>query len=170
VVESWAAAGTPCAEQSPVNLRSGKVESERGRTVEASVGFIGAGVGTGLAWRDMVRAGLSVGACSSGPERVEHVGVCFYLCSNTCRDRKRANIAKGLVQICSWNLGLAIMCEFQWEICPSSQDMRTPNRVCRTVHPETKWMSNHVKRSWLRFKFFQGMPQVVWPLFVIWAK
>jgi hypothetical protein len=36
-----------------VILRSGEVESERGRTVEASVGFIGtgAGVGTGLAWR-----------------------------------------------------------------------------------------------------------------------
>jgi hypothetical protein len=23
------------------------------------------------------------------------------------------------------------MCEFQWEICPSSQDMLAPNRVCR---------------------------------------
>jgi hypothetical protein len=36
-----------------VVLRSGEVESERGRTVEASVGFIGAGagVGMGLAWR-----------------------------------------------------------------------------------------------------------------------
>ena len=52
MVGSRAAAGTPCAERSPVNLRSGEVESERGRTVEASVGFIGAGVGTGssVAW------------------------------------------------------------------------------------------------------------------------
>jgi hypothetical protein len=54
VVGSRAAAGTPCAERSPVNLRSGEVESERGRTVEASVSFIGvgAGVGTGsgVAW------------------------------------------------------------------------------------------------------------------------
>jgi hypothetical protein len=33
VVGSRAAAGMPCAEQSPVNLRSGEVESERGRTV-----------------------------------------------------------------------------------------------------------------------------------------
>jgi hypothetical protein len=51
VVGSRAAAGTPCAEQTPVNLRSDEVESERGRMVEASVGFIGtsAGVGTGLA-------------------------------------------------------------------------------------------------------------------------
>ena len=68
MVESWAAAGTPCAEQSPVILRSDEVESERGHTVEASVGFIGvgsgAGVGTGLAWRGTARAGLSAGACS----------------------------------------------------------------------------------------------------------
>jgi hypothetical protein len=169
VVGSWAAAGTPCAEQSPVNLRSGEVESERGRTVEASVGFIGAGMGTGLAWRGAVRVGLSARACSGAPECAEHVGVCFCLCSNACRDRKRANLAKGLVQISSWNLGLAIMCEFQWEICPSSQDMRKPNRVCRTVHPETKWMSNHVKRSWLRFKFFQGTPKVIWLLFAIYT-
>jgi hypothetical protein len=46
------AAGTTCAEQSPVILRSDEVESEQGRTVEASVGFIGASVGggTGSAW------------------------------------------------------------------------------------------------------------------------
>jgi hypothetical protein len=60
VVGSRAAAGTPCAERSPVILCSGEVESERGRTVEASVGFIGAGtgmcVGTGLAWRGARRA------------------------------------------------------------------------------------------------------------------
>jgi hypothetical protein len=173
VVGSRAAAGTPCAEQSPVNLRSDEVESERGRTVEASVGFIGAGVGvgvgvgTGLAWRGAVRAGPSAGACSGAPERVEHVGVCFYICSNACRDCKRANLAKSVAQISSWHLGLAITCEFQWEICPSSQDKRTPNRVCRTVHPETKWMSNHVQRSWLRFKFFQGAPKVIWLLFAI---
>jgi hypothetical protein len=49
VVGSRAAAGMPCAEQSPVILRSGEVESERGRTVKASVDFIGAGGGTGSA-------------------------------------------------------------------------------------------------------------------------
>jgi hypothetical protein len=171
VVGSRAAAGTPCTEQSPMNLRSSEVESERGHTVEALVGFIGAGagasMGTGLAWRGVVHAGSSAGACSGATERVEHVGVCFYLCSSVCRDHKRANLAMSLAQISSWHLGLAIMCEFQWEICPSSQDMRTPNRVCRTVHPETKWMSNHVKRSWLRFKFFQGAPKVIWLLFAI---
>jgi hypothetical protein len=152
-----------------VNLRSGEVESERGRTIEASVGFIGAGMGTGLAWRGAVRAGLSGGACSGAPERVEHVGVCFCLCSNACRDRKHANLAKSLAQISSWHLGLTIMCEFQWEICPSSQDMRTPNRGYHTVHPETKWMSNHVQRSWLWFKFFQGAPKVICLLFAIYT-
>jgi hypothetical protein len=110
VVGSRAAAGTPCAEQSLVNLRSSEVESERGRTVEASVGFIGAGMGTGLAWRGAVRAGSSAGACSGALERVEHVGVCFCLCSNVCRDRKRANLATSLAQISSSHLGLAIMC------------------------------------------------------------
>jgi hypothetical protein len=63
VVGSQATAGTPCVEQSPVNLRSGEVESERGHTVEASIGFIGAGagVGTGLAWCGAVRAGRALG-------------------------------------------------------------------------------------------------------------
>jgi hypothetical protein len=66
VVGSRAAAGTPCAERSPVNLRSGEVESERGRTVEASVGFIGATRtrARGLAWRGAARAGPSTGAFS----------------------------------------------------------------------------------------------------------
>jgi hypothetical protein len=67
VVGSRATAGTPCAERSPVILRSGEVESERGRTVEASVGFIGVGMGMGtsLAWRGVALAGPSAGACSS---------------------------------------------------------------------------------------------------------
>jgi hypothetical protein len=59
------AAGTPCAEQTLVIWRSSEVESERGRTVEASVGFIGAGAGggTGLAWCGAVRTGSGAGAC-----------------------------------------------------------------------------------------------------------
>jgi hypothetical protein len=64
VVGFRVAAGTPCTEQSPVNLRSGEVESERGHTVEASAGFIGAGAGMGSARRGVVRARLSAGACS----------------------------------------------------------------------------------------------------------
>jgi hypothetical protein len=47
-----------------VNWRSGEVESERRHTVEASVGFIGAGGGTGSAWCGAVRTGSSAGACS----------------------------------------------------------------------------------------------------------
>jgi hypothetical protein len=60
------AAGTPCTEQTPVIWRSSEVESERGHTVEALAGFIGAGAsrGTSLAWRSAVRAGSSAGACS----------------------------------------------------------------------------------------------------------
>jgi hypothetical protein len=86
VVGSRVAAGTPCAGQTPVILRSDEVESERGHTVEASAGFIGAGAGggTGSTWRGEVRAGLSAGACSGAPERVKHVGVCFCPCSNAC--------------------------------------------------------------------------------------
>jgi hypothetical protein len=70
VVGSRAASHTPCAERSPVNLRSGKVE--------ASVGFIGAGVGTGLAWRGAVRVGSSVGACS-GVARARRTCGCVIL-------------------------------------------------------------------------------------------
>jgi hypothetical protein len=60
------AAGTPCTEQTPVNLHSGEVESERGPTVVASIGFIGASAGRGtvLAWHSAVCAGPSAGACS----------------------------------------------------------------------------------------------------------
>jgi hypothetical protein len=76
VVGSRAAAGTPCVERSQVILRSGEVESERGRTVEASVGFIG--VGTGLAGRGAVRVGPSAGACS-GVARARRTRGCVIL-------------------------------------------------------------------------------------------
>jgi hypothetical protein len=82
VVGSRAAADTPCAERSPVNLRSGEVESERGRMVEALVGFIGAGadvgVGTGLAGRGVVLVGSSAGACS-GVARARRTRGCVIL-------------------------------------------------------------------------------------------
>jgi hypothetical protein len=95
------AVDTSCTEQSPVNWCSVEVESEQGHMVEASGGFIGegAGEGTSSAWRGMVRAGLSAGACSGAPECVEHVGVCFYPSSNVCRDRKRANLAMSLAPV-----------------------------------------------------------------------
>jgi hypothetical protein len=61
-----------------VILRSGEVESERGRMVEASVGFIGAGTGTGLAWHGAARVGLSAGACS-GVARARRTRGCVIL-------------------------------------------------------------------------------------------
>jgi hypothetical protein len=65
--------------------------------------FIGEGMGvdTRLARRGAARMGGALRACSGAPERVEHVCVCFCLCSSACRDQKRANLAKGLVQISS---------------------------------------------------------------------
>jgi hypothetical protein len=80
VVGPRATAGTPCVERSPVNLRSGEVESERGRMVEASVGFIGAstGVGMGLAWRGTTRAGPSAEAYS-GVARARRTRGCVIL-------------------------------------------------------------------------------------------
>jgi hypothetical protein len=95
VVGSRVAAGTLCAEQSLVILHSGEVESERGRTVEASVGFIGAGAGTGSAWRGAVRAGPSAGA-SSGNARARRTRDCVILplflrllSSQTCESRHK---------------------------------------------------------------------------------
>jgi hypothetical protein len=109
-------------------------------------------------------------ACSGAPECVEHVGVCFCLCSSVCRDHKRANLTKGLMQISSWHLGLARLCKFQWKICPRSQDMWAPSQVCRHCSPVTKPMSNHVKRPRFEFKFFREVPWVIWVLFYIWSK
>jgi hypothetical protein len=97
VVGSRVAAGTPRAEQSPVILRSSEIESEQGRTIEASVGFIGVGTGggTGLAWRSTVRTGSSVGACS-GDARARRTRGCVILplflrllCSQTCESRHK---------------------------------------------------------------------------------
>jgi hypothetical protein len=67
-------------------LRSGEVESERGRTVEASAGFIGAGAGsgTGLAWRGTGHGGSGAGRALARSGRVEHMEVCFCPCSNAC--------------------------------------------------------------------------------------
>jgi hypothetical protein len=47
VVGARAAAGTPCAGQTPAISCSGEVESERGRTTEVLAGFIGTGAGRG---------------------------------------------------------------------------------------------------------------------------
>jgi hypothetical protein len=81
-----AAAGTPSA---GVISCSGEVESARGSTVEASVGFIGAGAGrrTDVAWR--------------GAGHVEHVEVFFCPCSTAHRDGKRVNLGKNPTQASS---------------------------------------------------------------------
>jgi hypothetical protein len=91
-----AAAGTSLMGQTPANLSSGWVSDVRGCTVEAGMAFIA--VGAGLARRRAARVGRAPRACSSTPERVEHVCVCFCPCSNACWDHKRANLAKDLVQ------------------------------------------------------------------------
>jgi hypothetical protein len=85
-VGARAAAGTSCAGQTPLILRSGEVESERGRTVEASAGFIGAGAGSGtsFAWCGVGRAGSGAGRALARSGRVEQVEVCFCPCSNAC--------------------------------------------------------------------------------------
>jgi hypothetical protein len=85
-VDSRAAAGTPCAGQTLVILRSGEVESERRRTVQASAGFIGAGAGSGtsLAWLGAGHVGSGAGRALAMSGRVEHMEVCFCPCSNAC--------------------------------------------------------------------------------------
>jgi hypothetical protein len=71
------AAGTPCAEQSPVNWRSSEVESERGSTIEALVGFIG--VGGAWVWLGVARCarGRAPGRALVMLGRVEHVAISF---------------------------------------------------------------------------------------------
>jgi hypothetical protein len=107
------------------------------------------------AWLGAARGarGRALGRALARSGRVEHVEVCFCPCSNVCRDRKRANLAMNPAQTSSWHLWLSLICEFQWKIRPRSGDMRTPNRGCHTVHPETKVMSNHVKwfLAWVQF-------------------
>jgi hypothetical protein len=65
------------------------------RTVEASVGFICAGTGTGSAWHCAVCAGLSAGACS-GDARARRTRGCVILplflrllSSQTCESRHK---------------------------------------------------------------------------------
>jgi hypothetical protein len=84
VVGSRVAGGTPCAERSPVILRSSEVESEQGRTVEASVGFIGAGAAWARVWLGATRRvrGRPPGRALVLPGRVEHVAVLF--CPSSC--------------------------------------------------------------------------------------
>jgi hypothetical protein len=72
-VGARAAAGTPFAGRTPVIACSGEVESERGRTAEASAGFIDAGAGRGHG-RGLARHGVR--------------GVGRWACSGTFRARR----------------------------------------------------------------------------------
>ena len=159
MVVACAAAGTSLTGRTPANSSSGWVSGARGCTVKTGMAFIGAGMGVDarLARRGAARVGGAPRACSGAPECVEHVGVCFCLCSSVCRDYKLANLAKGLVQISSWHLGLATMCEFQWEICPSLGDMRAPSWVCRHCSTRDK---TDVKPCQMVFALVQNFSSV----------
>jgi hypothetical protein len=111
-----------------------------------------------VAWHGAGRAGSGAGRALARSGRVEHVEVFFYPCSKARRDHKRANLGKNPAQTSSWHLWLSLVCEFQGEISPSLEDLRTPNLACLSVHFATKEMPNHVKQIWLGFKLFQGVP------------
>jgi hypothetical protein len=151
------ATGTPCAGQTSVVLGSGEVERARRSTIDAWGWFIGAGAsrrrGHSLAWR-----GVGRGRALARPERVEHVEVFFCPCSKACWDRKRANLGKNSAQTSSWHLWLSLVYEFQGNISPRSEDMRTPNLACLPAHFVTKVMPRHVKCQGLGLNFFQGVP------------
>jgi hypothetical protein len=63
-VGARAAAGTPCAGQTPAISCSSEVESARGRTTEALAGFIGAGRGHGCGLARCGARGVGRWACS----------------------------------------------------------------------------------------------------------
>ena len=67
-----AAAGTLGAERAPVNLRLGGAERERGCTVKALVGFIGACVGVGAGM------GTGSGVTRRGAHGAERRGVLWH--------------------------------------------------------------------------------------------
>jgi hypothetical protein len=63
-------------------------------------------------------AGSGAGRALARSGRVEHVEVFFCPCSTARRDCKHANLGKNPAQASSWHLGLSLVCEFQWQICP----------------------------------------------------
>jgi hypothetical protein len=102
VAVACAVAGTSLTGRIPANSSLGRVSGAR--SVRSRSGWLyrrGRGMDVRLAWRGAARVGRAPRACSGAPERVEHVGVCFCLCSSACRDHKCANLAKGLVKISS---------------------------------------------------------------------
>jgi hypothetical protein len=70
--------------QTPVVLDSGEVKRVRRGTVKVPRCFIGAGHGPGLALARRGARGGARGRALASPERVEHVALCFCLCSSLC--------------------------------------------------------------------------------------
>jgi hypothetical protein len=72
--------------QTPVGLGSGEVERVWRGTVEVPGGFIGAGAGHGAGFALARRGarGSARGRALASSERVEHVALCFCLCSSLC--------------------------------------------------------------------------------------
>jgi hypothetical protein len=72
--------------QTPVGLGSGEVERVWRGTVEVPGGFIGVGTGhgAGLALARRGARGGARGRALASSERVEHVALCFCLCSSLC--------------------------------------------------------------------------------------
>jgi hypothetical protein len=108
-----------------------------------------------VAWRG-VGSGAERALARSG--HVEHMEVFFCPCSTARRGRKRENLGKNLAHASSWHLWLSLVCEFQGKISPRSEDFRTPNLACPTVHLATKTIPNLFKQIWLGFKLFQWVP------------
>jgi hypothetical protein len=131
VVGSRAAAGTPCGERSLVILRSGEVESERGHTVKASVGFIG--VGASNTW-------LCYSAQVLAP--AEHPNVRI--------------LPNGLCKISSLHLELPSSCEFQGEIRSGLEDMVAPSLVCLHCSSRDKTYAKPCQTTLVWFQTSQG--------------
>ena len=72
--------------QTPVSLDSGEVERARRGTVKVTRRFVGAGAGHGVGWSLARRGAREVGRgrALARAERVEHVEVFIYPCSNAC--------------------------------------------------------------------------------------
>jgi hypothetical protein len=159
VVGSRATAGTPCANRSPVTLRSSEVESERGRTIEASVGFIcaGAGVGTSLAWRGTARRAERRGVlwCCQG---ALNMWLCYSARVLAPAEHPNVRILPyGLCKISSLHLELPSSCEFQGEIGSGLEDMVALSLVCLYCSSRDKTDAKPCQTTLVWFQTSQGL-------------
>ena len=118
MVGARAAAGTPCAEGTPAILRLGGAESERGCTIKALVGFIGAdasvGAGSDIAWRG--RAGRAPGHALTCQGRSNTCAFSSALVQALAEQPNVRILPKILCKVSSMSLGLSSLCEFQVKI------------------------------------------------------